>query len=669
MRKSVIVAGLAALALALRLPASVDPTTLDLSVKPQDDFYQYANGTWLKNNTIPPEYRTWGTAQILNVSNVEHMRALCEAAAAKGASGSPVERRVGDLYASGMDEAAVNAAGAAPIQPELDLIKAIKAPSEIMGEIAHLHSMGFPAGFNFYDGPDAKNSEVEIAQLRQGGLGLPDRDYYLNDDDKSKTLRAQYVAHVSKMLQLIGDAPDAANAGAQAILKLETTLATASLSMEVLRNPYASYHKMAVSDLAKYTGDLDWPAYFKGTGAPAFDSVNFEQPDFFKAFYAQLTSLPAADWQSYLSWNLIHNVAPYLSEPFVQENFHFYSEILTGTTKNLPRWKRVVTEVDGDIGEDLGQLYVAQYFPPEAKQKVLKLVADLRAALGADLATLPWMDDATRAKAIDKLDAITVKMGYPDTWRDYSALAIDRGPYVLNVLRANAFEIHRTLSRIGKAVDKAEWHMTPPTVNAYYNRARNEIVFPAGILQPPFFDPKSDDASNYGAIGSIIGHEMTHGFDDAGRQYDPKGNLADWWTPESEAKFKVRAAGIVKQFNDYTVVGGVHVFGERTQGENIADLGGLKIAFAALEHDLQGKPRPLVDGFTPEQRFFVSYASSWRRLIRPEAELLQVKSNPHAPNQFRCNGPLSNLDEFAAAFNIPEGSPMRRPAADRVSIW
>jgi len=669
MRKSVIVAGLAALALALRLPASVDPTTLDLSVKPQDDFYRYANGAWLRSNMIPPEYTSWGSAQILNLSNVEHLRSLCEAAAAKGASGSAVERRVGDLYASGMDEAAVNAAGAAPIQPELDLIKAMKGPADVMAEIARLHTLGFPAGFLFYDSEDAKNSEVEIAQLRQGGLSLPDRDYYLNDDDKSKALRGQFVEHMSRMLQLLGDTPEAAGSAAQAILRLETSLATASLSMEVLRNPYASYHKMPLADLAKYTGDLDWVAYFKATGAPGFDSVNFQQPDFFKAFAAQIASLPVSDWQAYLRWNLIHNTAPYLSEPFVQENFHFYNQILTGTTKLLPRWKRVIHEVDGDIGEDLGQLYVAQYFPPEAKVKVLKLVGDLKAALRADLATLPWMDDATRAKAIEKLDAIAVKVGYPDVWRDYSTLSIDRGPYVLNVLRANAFEVHRTLSKIGKAVDKTEWHMTPPTLNAYYNRARNEIVFPAGILQPPFFDPNADDASNYGAIGAIIGHEMTHGFDDAGRQYDPKGNLADWWTPESASRFKLRSVGIVKQFSDYTIEDGLHVFGERTQGENIADLGGVKIAYAALENDLQGKPRALIDGFTPEQRFFISYASAWRKLIRPETQRLLVKSDPHSPSQFRCNGPLSNLDEFAAAFNVPEGAPMRRPAADRVTIW
>jgi putative endopeptidase len=669
MLKPLLAASVAAFCLALCVRASVDPSTFDLSVKPQDDFFRYTNGTWLKNTPIPPEYSRWGSFDALQVRNIEHLNALCEAASGKGASGSPIERMVGDFYSSGMDEASINAAGAAPIRPELDRIASLRSPLDVLSEIAHLQSMGVPVGFAFFSAADAKNSDMEIAQLRQGGLGLPNRDYYINDDDKSKKIREQYVEHVSKTLQLLGDTPEAAATGAQAVLALETEFAKASLSPEVLRNPYASYHKMAVADLAKYTGDTDWPGFFRGTGAPEFSEVNFQQPDFFKKFAAELSSVPLADWQAYLRWHLGHHESAYLSEPFVQENFHFYSEILSGTSKILPRWKRVVAEVDGDIGEALGQLYVAEYFPPEAKARVLKLVSDLRAALREDLATLAWMDDATRAKAIEKLDAFTVKMGYPDKWRDYSALSVDRGPYVLNVMRADTFEEHRLLSKIGKPVDRSEWRMTPPTVNAYYNPPRNEIVFPAGILQTPFFDPKADDAVNYGGIGAVIGHEMTHGFDDQGRQYDPKGNLTDWWTPDSANKFKARAAGIVKQFSGYAVLDGVHVIGERTQGENIADLGGLKIAYAALQKALAGRPRGKIDGFTPEQRFFISYASVWCGEIRPEALHLRIKTDPHSPAEFRCNGPLSNLDEFAAAFEVPEGAPMRRPSADRVAIW
>jgi putative endopeptidase len=669
MRKLVIAAGLSAACFAVCSRATVDPSTFDLSVKPQDDFYRFADGTWNKNNPIPAEFSRWGAFIILGDENVANLNKLCIAAAASGAAGTPVERMVGDFYASGMDESAANAAGFKPIQPELDRISGLKTPADVMLEIGHLHSLGIPAAFMFFSGADAKNSDMDIAQLRQGGLGLPSRDYYVNDDEKSKTLREQYVHHVSTMLQLLGDTPEVGDAGAQTVLRLETVLATNSLSPEVLRNPYASYHKVPLGDLAHHTSGIDWPAYFKETGAPAFDEVNFQQPDFFKALSSQLASAPVSDWQVYLRWHLIHTLAPYLSEAFDQEDFHFYGTILSGTTKQLPRWKRVVNETDSDIGEALGQLYVAKYFPPEAKAQILSLVANLRAALRADLATLPWMDDATRQKAIVKLDAYTVKMGYPDKWRDYSSLVVDRGSYALNVMRAYQFEQRRILNKIGKPVDRSEWGMTPPTVNAYYNPPRNEIVFPAGVLQPPFFDPKADDASNYGAIGVVIGHEMTHGFDDRGRQYDPRGNLTDWWTPESANRFKERAAGIVKQFSGYTVLDGVHLIGERTQGENIADLGGLKIAYAALEKDLQGKSREPIDGFTPEQRFFLSFASVWRGSIRPEELRKRVKTDPHSPWEFRVNGPLSNLDEFAAAFDVPEGAPMRRPAADRVTIW
>jgi putative endopeptidase len=669
MLKHMLAAGMAAGFLVVGARGSVDPATFDLTVKPQDDFFRYADGTWIKNNPIPDEYSRWGNFDALQVRNVELLNGICQAAAAKGPAGSPLDRMVGDFYVSGMDEAAVNAAGAAPLRAELDLIAAIKTPADVMAEIAHLQSIGCPVGFAFFSSADAKNSDMEIAQLRQGGLGLPNRDYYINDDDKSKKVREQYVEHVSKTLQLLGDDPAAADAGAKSVLALETELAKASLSPEVLRNPYASYHKMPVTDLAKYTGDVDWPAFFHGVGSPVLTEVNFQQPDFFKAFAGQLASVPAADWQTYLRWHLGRHESPYLSDPFVQENFHFYSEQLNGTTKILPRWKRVVAEIDGDVGESLGQLYVSEYFPPEAKARILKLVADLRSALRDDLSTLPWMDDATRAKAIVKLDAYTVKMGYPDKWRDYSALTIDRGPYVLNVMRADTFEERRLLAKIGKPVDRAEWGMTPPTVNAYYNPSRNEIVFPAGILQPPFFDPKADDASNYGAIGVVIGHEMTHGFDDQGRQYDPKGNLADWWSADSANRFKERSSGIVRQFSGYTVLDGVHLIGERTQGENIADLGGLKIAYAALQKALVGQSRAKIDGFTPEQRFFISYASVWAGSIRPEALRVRVKTDPHSPGEFRVNGPLSNLDEFAAAFDVPEGAPMRRAAADRVTIW
>ena len=529
--------------------------------------------------------------------------------------------------------------------------------------------MGLNVGFGFGSSPDFKNSSMRIATTGQGGLGLPEREYYFRDDDKSQKTRQQYVAHVEKMFALLGENPEAAQVSASAIMRLETKLAAASLALVKLRNPNARYHKMKLAEAQAQTPGLDWKAYFTAIGAPAFDDINVSQPEFIKAFNIQLTQTSIADWQAYLRWHLVRSTAPYLSDAFAKENFNFYSAILTGTTEQQPRWKRVVSSVDGSIGDALGQLYVADYFPPESKARVLKLVADLRASLGDRIRALEWMDEPTKAKALAKLDAFTVKMGYPDKWKDYSTVKIDRGNYVANVLAARAYEQDRDLKKIGQPVDKTEWHMTTPTVNAYYSPLRNEVVFPAGILQPPFFDPKADDAVNYGGIGAVIGHEMTHGFDDEGRQFAADGNLKDWWTPASAEKFKARAAGVVKQFAGYTVLDGLHLNGELTQGENIADLGGVKIAYGALEKALEGKSQEKIDGFTPEQRFFLSFATIWRVNIRPEALRTRVNTDVHSPGEFRANGPLSNLDEFAKAFDIPEGAPMRRPAAERVTIW
>lgn len=655
--------------LALGLRAEIDPKNFDASVKPQDDFYRYVNGTWLKNNPVPPEFPSWGGFTQLAEDNLKNLRKICERVADKTAGATPVEKMVGDFYATGMDEAAVNAAGIKPLQAELDRIAAIKTPAEVLTTLARLHRIGVYAGFLFGSAPDNKNSSQEIAQLRQGGLGLPERGYYFNDDEKSQKLRQQYVAHVAKMLTLVGDAPDVAQLNATAVMALETKLAIAALPRVKLRNPYASYHKMPLAEAAAQTPGVDWSAYFRAVGAPAFTELNFAHPEFLKGFATQLAQSSIADWQSYLRWQLAHAYAPYLSDAFVKENFAFYGTTLTGTTEMRPRWKRVVGTIDTMIGESLGQLYVAEYFPPESKARVLKLIGDLRASLGDRLAALEWMDAPTRAKALEKLNAFAVKIGYPDRWKDYGSAGIARDSYAANVMRANEWDADYELRKIGGPVDKSEWGMTPPTVNAYFRQTATEIVFPAGILQPPFFDPKADDAVNYGAIGVVIGHEITHGFDDAGRQYDAQGNLTDWWTPESAEKFKARAAGIVKQFAGYTVLDGLHINGELTQGENIADLGGLKIAYGALQKALAGKPRPTIDGFTPEQRFFLSYATIWRRNYRPESLRLQVQTDPHSPSEFRANGPLSNLDEFARAFSVPDGTPMRRGPGERVEIW
>jgi predicted metalloendopeptidase len=659
----------AALTLAGAAKAAFTPGNLDPSVRPQDDFYRYADGGWLKRTVIPPEYARWGSFDELSVRNQENLRVLCERASAQENQATPIEKMVGDFYASGLDVPDINAAESSPLEFEFTRISAIKSPEDVLVEIARLHRIGVPAGFSFESAADIKDSDREIAELGQGGLGLPERDYYFRDDEKSKKIREQYVEHVSRMLGLLGDAPAKAQADAAAVMKLETALAKGSLTLVVLRNPNASYHKMSLAAAEALAPGIDWPGYLHETSAPAFADLNFAHPDFFKAFSAALAQTPVAEWQVYLRWQLINAYAPYLSDNFAQEDFSFNGTILTGTKSMKPRWQRVVTTIDGSIGEALGQLYAAAYFPPEAKVRALKLVADLQAALRDRLQTLEWMDEPTRAKALAKLDAMTVKIGYPEKWRDYSSLVIDRGPYVLNVLKAKAFEVRRNLAKIGGPVDRTEWGMTPPTVNAYYRPTQNEIVFPAGILQPPFFDAKADDAVNYGAIGSVIGHEMTHGFDDRGRQFDAHGNLADWWTPESEARFKARSAAIVGQFNGYFPIPNVHINGELTQGENIADLGGLRIAYAALQKALAGQPRDKIGGFTPEQRFFLSFASIYAVKFTPEEALRRLRIDPHSPGEFRCNGPLSNMDEFANAFNVPEGAPMRRPAADRFTIW
>ena len=668
MLKPVLSACVAALSIIVCARASVDLKNLDTSVKPQVDFFEYADGGWIKSHPIPADRSSWGSFDEVQDRNEAVLHSILEKAAAEKSPGF-IEKLVGDFYSSGMDVATIDAVGISPLKPEFDRIAALQSPADIAGEVAILHRLGVGVCFSFGSEQDPRNSEMIIAGQGQGGLGLPDRDYYTRTDDASKKLRDQYVAHVAKMLVLAGDASADAASESQAIMKLETALANGSKTAVDLRDPVANYHMIPLGDAEKLSPHFDWSLYLAGMGLAAPASLDINQPEFLQALDAQITSTPMADWKAYFRWHLISDNARYLSAPFVDENFAFYGKTLTGTPKIRERWKRVLAEVDGGAGEALGQLYVAEAFPPEAKKRMVAMVANLRAALRQDITTLPWMDDATRAAALKKLDALGVKVGYPDKWIDYSALVIDRGPYVMNILRANDFATKRDIAKIGKPVDRALWGMTPPTVNAYYNPNMNEIVFPAGILQPPFFDKDSDDAVNYGGIGAVIGHEMTHGFDDEGRQYDGKGNLSDWWSAESAKRFTERSKGIVKQFGGYVAIDELHVNGELTQGENIADLGGVKIAYLALEKTLAGKPEAKIDGFTPEQRFFLSFASDWHGSDRPEIVRLYTNTDPHSPPRFRTNGPLSNLDEFAAAFDVPEGAPMRRPAADRVTIW
>jgi len=646
-----------------------DIANMDTSVKPSDDFFMYANGGWIKRTPIPPEYSRWGSFNQLIEKNNDALHDVAERAARETTATDPDAKKVGDYYASGMDEATVEVARARPLTDELKRIDGVKDRTDVLKEIAHLHTLGITSLFGFTSGQDDKNSTMVIAQAYQGGLGMPDRDYYTKTDDASKKLRDQYVQHVTKMLTLLGEDPKAAGEHAKKILTLETSLAQASRTKVELRDPQKNYNKMKTSALQALTPGFKWDAYFKESNLLDPGELNVGQPDFFKGADKVFASTAIDDWKEYFRWHLVHATAAELSADFVNENFNFYETTLRGTQQIKPRWKRVVASTDNSIGEALGKLYVADYFPPESKARMLDLVNNLRSALADRIKTLEWMDEPTKQAALKKLAAFTVKIGYPDKWRDYSVLRIDRGPYVLNAVRASMFDIRRELNKIGKPVDRTEWGMTPPTVNAYYNPKLNEIVFPAGILQPPFFNPKADDALNYGGIGAVIGHEMTHGFDDQGRQFDEVGNLRDWWTPESAAKFKERSGAIVKQYSEYEPLPGVHVNGELTQGENIADIGGVKIAYAALQKALAGKPQEKIDGFTPEQRFFLGFAQIWRSVQRDEDLRLMVNTNPHSPARYRVNGPLSDLVEFQKAFNLPDNCPMVRPADKKVNIW
>jgi predicted metalloendopeptidase len=655
-------------------PPPLDPKNMDTSVKPGDDFFRYANGAWIKRTEIPPEYSRWGAFNELIERNNDALHVIAEQASKTQVDPklAPETQKVGDYYASGTDEKTIDALRTKPLAEEFQRIDAIKDRAALLKAIAHLHTIGVGAFFEFGAGQDAKDSSRDIAQAVQGGLGMPDRDYYTKQDADMKQKREKYVAHVTKMLTLLGEPADKAAEDAKKILALETKLAEASRTRVQLRDPVKNYNKMGVRQLQDLTPDWNWSDYFKTIDLVESGDVNVQQPEFFKAANDLFRSTSLDDWKAYLRWHLINATAPVLSKDFVDEDFNFRERILRGTQQIKPRWKRVILSEDNDIGEALGKLYVGFYFPPQAKARALELVNNLKEALADRIKTLEWMDEPTKQEALKKLAAFTVKIGYPDKWLDYSLLQIDRGPFVLNALRANEFEADRDIKKIGKPVDRTDWGMTPPTVNAYYNSNMNEIVFPAGILQPPFFYANADDAVNYGAIGAVIGHEMTHGFDDQGRQFDAKGNLRDWWTPKSAEEFEKRSAAIVQQYNEYEPLPGLHVNGELTQGENIADIGGVKLAYAALQKALDKHPEERakkIDGFTPEQRFFLSFAAIWRQKIRDEDQKMRLTTDPHSPAQFRVNGPLSDLPEFQKAFGISDGSPMVRSADKRVNIW
>lgn len=647
-----------------------DLSNMDTTGAACTDFNQYANGGWKAKNPIPPEFPSWGTFLALRERNREVLHRILGSAAknTKAPSGSN-EQKIGDYYASCMDEATVEAQGLKPLQPEFDRIDAMQNVKDLESVVAMLQAEGIRALFRVGSSQDFADSTQVIADIDQGGLGLPERDYYTREDDKSKQTREEYVKHIAAMFTLMGDDPAKSASEAQTVMDIETRLAKASLSRVQRRDPHAIYHKMSPADVRTLAPNFPWDDYFQATDLAGHGDINVAVPDFFKELGQMVESVPMADWKVYLCWHVLDATAQALPDKFVKEDFHFYQNYLSGTKEIQPRWKRCVSSTDRAVGFALGQVYVEKTFPPQSKARMQELVKNLEAALRDDIGTLSWMSAETKQQALQKLNAIDNKIGYPDKWRDYSALKIDRGPYVRNLLRSDQFESNREINKIGKPVDRTEWGMTPPTVNAYYNPLMNEIVFPAGILQPPFFNPQADDAVNYGAIGAVIGHEISHGFDDQGSQFNAHGNLKNWWTTDDLKNFKERAACVVNQFNGYVVEGDLHENGKLVVGESIGDLGGLAISYAAFQKTKEAKSNRKIDGFTPDQRFFLGYAQVWASNSTPQQERLQTNVDPHPLPRFRVNGPLSNLPAFAKAFNCKPGDAMVRPDNDRCLIW
>jgi len=641
-------------------PKSFDLGAMDKSVDPCQNFYEYACGNWRKNNPIPPDQSRWGRFNELADYNRQFLHNILEKVSANDPKRTPVQQKIGDMYASCMDEATVNKNGSTPLKPELDRIAAITTKDQLITEIAHLHSMGVPALLNFGASPDLHNASMIVANVAQGGLGLPDRDYYLEQDPKSQETRQKYLEHMGNMFVLLGDDKAVAQKEAQAVMDIESKLAEAAFKRVQMRDPKSRDHKMKISELQTLAPGFEFDKFFAASGAPGFTEVNVVPPDYFQKANSVVDSASIADWKTYLRWHLVHNAAPALSDAFVKENFAFEGQYLSGQKELQARWKRCVQTTDRLLGEALGQPYVKETFGSEGKARMLKMVAALEESLGQDIEGLDWMTPETKKQALVKLHAITNKIGYTDTWRDYSSVKIVRGDFFGNGQRARAFEVQRQLNKIGKPLDKKEWGMTPPTVNAYYSASNNDINFPAGILQPPFFDQAEDDAVNFGGIGVVIGHELTHGFDDQGSKFNAEGNLTNWWTQADRDEFDKRTSCIADEYSSFVAVDDVHLNGRLTLGENTADNGGLRIALAALHKDMEmnSKVKETKDGFTPEQRFFLGFAQVWCQNATPESSRLLAKTDPHSPGQYRTNGTLQNSPDFAKAFGCKAGQKM-----------
>ena len=649
----------------------LDRANMDTTCSACQDFYRYANGGWIKRNEIPADKAMWSSFHELQDQNFAALREVLDAAAKDArTTKDPDQRKLGLFYGSCLDSAAVEAAGIKPLAGDLGRIAAIRNRKQTESELARLHRQFVTAGFFFHSTPDAKRSERTIAEIYQSGLGLPDRDYYLKTDSASEALRGQYVDHVARTLRLAGDDSATSARGAAQVMALETALAKASMTQEAQRDPEAVYHLHSLADLRQKVPAFGWDAYFKELGTPSPAHVNVAQPEFLKTVDSLLASAPAQQWRAYLRWRLLDTASPFLSSPFVNESFRFNSTILQGVAEQQPRWKRCLEFTDGFMGEILGQAYVKKHFTPAAKARALEMVRNLQAEFRERLTRLTWMGESTKEKAYRKLDAIVNRIGYPDKWRDYTKLDVQPTIFFTNVAKAASFEAQRGFAKVDKPTDRGEWNMTPPTVNASYNPSLNVITFPAGIMQPPFFDPKADDAVNYGGMGAVIGHEITHGFDDQGRQFDAHGNLSGWWDSTDNKEFNARAMVMEKQAGEFSPIDTLKLNGKLTLGENIADLGGLLIAYGAYRRSLEGKPEPaLIDGLTGDQRFFLGWAQIWRSNIRPAYARLLVTVDPHGANAFRVNGPFSNMDAFARAFGCKPGDPIARPDSLRVQIW
>ncbi len=652
---------------ALPYTPSLEPAFMDRSVDPCVDFFHYACGNWIKMNPIPADQARWDVYAKLGNDNLRFLWGLLEEASKPAPARTPSEQKIGDYFAACMDEDAIEKAGARPLREMLEEIAALKGAGGIPPVLARLHlESSSDALFGFSSNQDFADSNQVIAFAEAGGLGLPDRDYYVNTDAKSQETRARYLEHVARMFQLLGDSAAAAKSGAQTVMDIETALAKASLTRVEKRDPYKLFHKVARTELLAATPSFGWAAYWKGIGLPAPAQINVTEPEFFKEVEKQLKTRPIADWKTYLRWHLAHAEAPYLSSGFVQANFDFYNRYLRGVTEMQPRWKRCVRFVDRDLGEALGQVFVAKAFSGDTRQRVLEMTGEIEKAMEADIHQLTWMGDATRRQALVKLHGMVNKIGYPDHWRDYSSVRIERGDFAGDVDRATGFESRRQLAKVGKPVDRGEWQMTPPTVNAYYDPQMNDINFPAGVLQPPLYDPRMDDAPNYGNTGATIGHELTHGFDDEGRQFDAQGNLRDWWTEKDAAEFVKRSACIADQYAQYTVVDDIKINSKLTLGEDAADLGGTILAYMAWKDATRGQDLKPIGGFTPGQRFFIGMAQWACGDERPESKRLNAITNPHSPNEYRINGVVSNMPEFGAAFACKAGQPMVHEPACRV---